>query len=71
MKPRLAELVRPRIRFKDIAERYGCDPSFVSQIASGHRKPTTRFKLLVSEMLGLPVSVVFPEGDENGQTSNS
>lgn len=72
MKPRLAELIKPKVTFKDIAQAYGCHPSFVSQVASGHRKAPVRFKLLVSEMLRLPVSVIFPgqEVENDAKTSN-
>ncbi|GFP21284.1 hypothetical protein HKBW3S06_00510 [Candidatus Hakubella thermalkaliphila] len=66
---RLKELVTPRVTFKDIAERYGCTISFVCHIAYGRRPAPARFKLLVSEMLGLPVSVIFPSGEKsNGKT---
>lgn len=68
MKPRLIELVKPQVNFRDIAKEYGCHPSFVSQVASGYRKAPLRFKLLTSKMLGLPVNFIFPESGDNGES---
>lgn len=67
MKNKLNELVKPRVTFKDIASAYGCTVAFVCHIASDRRPAPARFKLLVSEMLGLPVSEIFPEGDPDGK----
>lgn len=61
MDNKLKELIKPKVTYKDIAERYGCTISFVGHVAEGRRPAPTRFKLLASEMLGLPVLVIFPE----------
>ncbi|MHB8841974.1 MAG: helix-turn-helix domain-containing protein [Candidatus Aquicultor sp.] len=65
---RLKELLKPKVTYKDIADRYGCTISFVGHVAEGRSKPPAKFKLLVSEMLGLPVTTIFPE---NGGTNNA
>lgn len=70
-KNRLKEFVTPRVTFKNIAEAYGCSISFVCHVAYGRSPAPARFKLLVSKMLGLPVSVIFPEGDSEATHRNS
>lgn len=68
MRNRLKELLKPKVTYKEIAERYGCTIGFVSHIAEGKRKPPARFKVLVSEMLNLPIPYIFPEdNDERSQ----
>jgi transcriptional regulator with XRE-family HTH domain len=54
-----AELVRRGIRQKDVAERLGLSRPFVSQVLAGHRAPPERFRLLVSELVGLPAEELF------------
>ena len=65
MRNNLKVLVKPKVSFKDIAERYGCTIGFVCHIAEGRSKPPKRFQLLCSQMLDLPVDAIFPE--ENPQ----
>jgi len=58
---RFAELVLDRPTFAEIARIAGVDPSFVSRVASGGRKPTERLILAAQEVLGLPAEAIFPE----------
>ena len=62
---RIKELVKPKVTYKTIAKAYGCTISFVGHVAEGRSRAPARFRLLVSEMLGLPVSVIFPEEKDN------
>ncbi len=56
-----AQLVMDRPTFAEIARVAGVDPSFVSKVASGARKPSRRVRLAAEEVLGLPASAIFPE----------
>lgn len=54
-----AELVRCGIRQKVVAERLGLSQAFVSEVLAGRKRPPERFRLLVSELVGLPGEELF------------
>ena len=56
-----AELVMDRPTFAEVARLAGVDPSFISKVAAGHRKPTERVRAAAEEVLGLPAEEIFPE----------
>jgi transcriptional regulator with XRE-family HTH domain len=60
---RLAELVRDRPTYSDIAREAGVSVSLVSKVASGERNPSDRVKAAASKVLGLSVAHLFPEPD--------
>ncbi len=60
---RFAQLVMDRPTFVKIARVARVDPSFVSKVAAGTRKPSHRIRVAAEEVLGLPASEIFPEVD--------
>lgn len=54
-----AELVRRGIRQKAVAQRLGTSQAFVSNVLAGRTPPPERFRLLVSELVGLPAEELF------------
>lgn len=60
---RFAELVLDRPTFAEVARRAGVDPSFVSKVAAGTRKPSARVRAAAEAVLGLSATEIFPETD--------
>jgi transcriptional regulator with XRE-family HTH domain len=44
-----------------LARKTGFDPSLVTRILSGERRPSDAFKGRAAEALGVPVALLFPE----------
>lgn len=45
-----------------LARKTGKSPSYVTLVIQGKRRPSEDFKTRSAEALGIPVSVLFPEG---------
>lgn len=46
-----------------LARKTGKSPSYVLRITTGARRPSADFRLRASEALGVPESMLFPEGE--------
>jgi transcriptional regulator with XRE-family HTH domain len=61
---RLGELILGKPSLADIARAAGVTRSYVSAIAAGRKKPSAKVKMAAADVLGLPVSAIFPD-EEN------
>jgi transcriptional regulator with XRE-family HTH domain len=67
---RLADLILGKPSLADIARAAGVTRSYVSAVAAGRKRPSPKVKLAAAEVLGLPVSAIFPdEEDANVHTA--
>ncbi|HZD59105.1 MAG TPA: helix-turn-helix transcriptional regulator [Anaerolineae bacterium] len=63
----LKTLLKPHIGTSELAKEYGCSHAYVSRIAAGKQKPSARFKAFCVQKFGLPIEILFPEGDEHAR----
>ena len=61
----IRDLFKPLATQRDLAQQSGYSEGYVSQIVNGKRHAPARFKLLCVKKFGLPVHVLFPEGEQD------
>lgn len=47
-----------------LARKTGVDPSLVTRILNGERRPSPEFKARAADALGVPATLLFPEPTE-------
>ena len=56
----LRAFIEPKVRPIDIAREAGCSRAYVSQVLSGHARPSARF-LDACRRLDIPVDQLYPD----------